>query len=89
MKTNNFGRSEYRGDTCKCRECICEVCGCRDMNVCAADEGERGGSCLLWAVLALLTGGLALIFPLFFGVKPRKNGCACCARCGHVQPIGY
>lgn len=73
---------------CGCYDCVCERCGCRDMRVCCKNADEKnGGSCILWAFLILLTGGLALIFPLFCGNGTRRaDSCAMvCGRCGHVQ----
>lgn len=72
----------------KCHDCICRVCGCRDMTVECSEHCSGGGNCLFWAVLTVLTGGLALIFPLLRGGNNCRTDCvAVCRRCGHRQPI--
>lgn len=72
----------------KCHDCICRVCGCRDMTVECSEHCGSGGNCLLWAALIILTGGLALIFPLLHGGNNCRTDCvAVCRRCGHRQPV--
>ena len=72
----------------RCHDCICEVCGCRDMTVECREGAGRGESCLIWIILAVLTGGLALIFPLLRGGNNSRTNCvAICRRCGHCQQI--
>lgn len=78
----------------KCRDCICRACGSRDMTVCCeelCEHSDSGGNCLVWAGLAVLTCGLALLIPLIFGNRfggrreCRKVWVAVCCHCGHRQ----
>ncbi len=93
---NDYRRHEFYGGhhTQGCTDCICQRCGCRDMTVQCREDCRRGGggSCLFWAVLAVFTGGLALIIPLLFDSKINPGGCrtqcyAICRRCGHIQDV--
>lgn len=68
---------------------VCPKCGNPNMVVNVVAEDKKRGCLMvcLWIVLGVMTGGIALLFPLFMKKKSNVNTHYVCACCGYHTEV--